>query len=114
MAADRFVRTTPWPPRADRMTRRPVFVVDGEAVIEPRVASAIPSPTRVAGSDRYTTAVEVADEVIARGGSLDGPSRDRTWVRHAVSAAGISAPNGNPILLADRSRTTRPRVRQAP
>ena len=39
------------------------YVLGGEAVVGPSVLVALPSPTRLSGSDRYGTAVAVADQL---------------------------------------------------
>lgn len=46
------------------------LVIGGEGALSPAVTTALPSPTRVFGRERYETSVAVADLALGRGASL--------------------------------------------
>ncbi len=87
---------------------RPVYVLGGPGAVSEQVlgqlATRWPATRRVAGTDRYTTAVAVAEQVAAVHGApsqvllarSDNPA-------DAVAAGGWAARNGVPVLLTDKA-----------
>lgn len=78
------------------------LVVGGTAAVAEAVVEHLPDPRRVSGPDRYRTALAVAGELLARGGSLGTVviATGRGFA-DALAAGPIAALSGGPLLLVD-------------
>ncbi|MBW3658567.1 MAG: cell wall-binding repeat-containing protein [Actinobacteria bacterium] len=83
-------------------------VVGGEGVVSAGVFGSLPSPTRIAGPDRYATSAAVADLAVRRGADLEtvyvatGRGFADALSAGAVAVAGEwGAPSGGVTLLVD-------------
>lgn len=78
------------------------LVVGGRVAVSDAVAGALPGARRLSGADRYRTSVAVAEELLARGGSLAtvaiATGRD---FADALAAGPAVAGGRGPVLLVD-------------
>lgn len=78
------------------------LVVGGPAAVSDAVLSALPGGRRLSGRDRYRTSVAVAEELLARGGSLTtvALATGRDFADALAAGPAVAAQRG-PVLLVD-------------
>ena len=78
------------------------LLVGGRAVVSDTVAAGLPQATRLSGRDRYRTSVELAEELLARGGTLQavGVATGRDFADALAAGPAVAADRG-PVLLVD-------------
>lgn len=90
----------------DRYRPETVVLLGGEAALSAAVAAEIPGVQRIAGPNRFATAVAVADELwtttsgeylVTSGTAVDG------WA-YGLAAAGLGGQTDRPLLLVETDR----------
>lgn len=92
-----------------RLQTDTTIVLGGSAAIADEVLTQLPSPQRIAGPDRTSTAVAIAEQLWGPvpGYLIVNGYRDDGWT-YGLASAGLSADLGLPILLADTSAVPSP------
>ena len=96
------------PPRhtADLVAPADIVLLGGEAALSAAVAGAVPDARRIAGPNRYATAVAIASQLWsppAAGSILVSGDHPDGWA-YALAGAGLSADTSSPILLVETAR----------